>query len=153
MANFLDLDEYAKLVLGKRVDRATSALPATTQTPMFTISGGKILLTAIYGVVTTVIQTQACNLNLVSNPTTGTDDALCAVLDISADEAGTIYSISGLVSDALWGVSAGLGQGLERQLILPVGTIDALTSATNTGAIQWSMWYVPLDTGASVVVA
>jgi hypothetical protein len=33
---------------------------------------------------------------------------------------------------------------------VPAGTIDWTTSATNTGAASWQIWYLPIDTGASV---
>jgi hypothetical protein len=34
--------------------------------------------------------------------------------------------------------------------IVPAGTIDWTASATNTGAVSWSVVYVPFDTGATV---
>jgi hypothetical protein len=34
--------------------------------------------------------------------------------------------------------------------LAPAGTIDWTTSATNTGAITWTIGYVPWDTGAYV---
>ena len=34
--------------------------------------------------------------------------------------------------------------------LVPAGTIDWTTSATNTGAITWSVSYVPYDPGAYI---
>ena len=49
------------LLYGQAVERATAALPATTQSALFNVVGGRIAVLGIIGEVTTVIQTQACN--------------------------------------------------------------------------------------------
>ena len=36
-------------------------------------------------------------------------------------------------------------------VIVPAGAITVTTSATNTGAIVWSITYFPYDAGATVV--
>ena len=144
---------YQAGVLGKRVDRATAALPATTAEALFTIAGGRVAITQIVGEVTTVIQTQANNTKLTANPTTGTSVDMCAALDISADEVGCLYGMSGTPADALVGTNAGLTPGQGVAQVLNVGTIDLDCAATNTGAIRWTLFYVPLDEGASVVAA
>lgn len=141
------------LMFGLAVERATAELPATTQSALFTVTGGRVIITSLIGEVTTVIQTQANNTKVVANPTTGTDADLCAVLDITADEVGTLYSISGLASDAMRGTTAGSVAGQDRPVIVAAGTIDLSCAATNTGAIKWALTYVPLDDGAYVTAA
>jgi hypothetical protein len=138
---------------GISVARATAALPQTTQSALFTITGGRILLTNIVGEVTTVIQTQANNTKLVGNPTTGTDVDLCAVLSITAKEVGTLFGITGLFSDALVGANAGAGVVPRNPVVLPVGTLDLSCAASNTGSVKWLITYIPLDTAASVAAA
>ena len=59
-------------ILGLKVDRATSSLPATTDLTIFNVTGGRVIVTSILGEVTTVIQAQACAIKLKSVPTTGT---------------------------------------------------------------------------------
>lgn len=142
-----------RLFLGTKVERATAALPASTAAAIFTISGGRIILTSIVGEVTATIQTQLDNTKLISNPTTGTSVDMCAVLDITADEVGCLYGITGLPSDALIGTNAGLTQHMNRYLVLPIGTIDLSCSATNTGSATWGITYIPFDDGASVAAA
>ncbi|MCX4778166.1 hypothetical protein [Streptomyces sp. NBC_01264] len=139
--------------LGTKVDRATAALPQTTTGNLFAVTGGRILLTSIVGEVTTVIQTQANNTKLVSTPTTGTAVDICAVLDISADEAGCLYGITGVFSDALVGANAGATTAQQRATVIPVGNIKLSCAASNTGSVKWSMTYIPLDDGASVAAA
>lgn len=142
-----------KLRYGAKVDRATAALPQTTQSALFTVTGGRILLTGIVGEVTTIIQNQANNTKIVANPTTGTDVDLCAVLNIANDEVGCLYGITGLFSDALVGANAGATVMPRNDIVIPIGTIDLNCAASNTGSVKWSMFYVPLDSGAAVAAA
>jgi len=139
--------------LGRHVSRATATLPQTAAAAIFNILGGRVKLTQIVGEVTTLIQTQLNNTKLTSNPTVGTSVDMCAVLDITADEVGALYGITGLPSDALIGTNAGLTQAMNRGLILPVGTIDLDCSASNTGSVKWSLTYIPIDDGAYVEAA
>lgn len=148
-----DQPAWTGLYLGFRVDRAAAALPQTAQAALFTIAGGRVLVSSIVGEVTTIIQTQANNTKLVANPTTGTDVDLCAVLNISAKEAGTLFGITGLFSDALVGANAGATVVPRNGIVLPIGTLDLSCAASNTGAIKWVLHYFPLDEGASVVAA
>lgn len=145
--------QIRQIALGTKVDRATATLPQTAQGALFTVSGGRVLITSIVGQVTTVLGATATNASLVANPTTGTDVALCAVLAVASKEAGTLFGITGLFSDALVGANAGATVLPRNPVVVNVGTIDLLTSASNTGSVKWSITYVPLDDGASVVAA
>lgn len=140
-------------ILGTRVDRATAALPQTAAAALFTVTGGRVAIMGILGEVTTVIQTQANNTKLVANPTAGTSVDLCAVLNISADEVGCLYGVTGTVGDALIGVNAGYAPLPARPLVVAAGTIDLDCAASNTGSVKWSIWYAPLDDGAVVTAA
>lgn len=144
---------YSQLALGFQTDRATAALPQTTQSAIFTVTVGRIAVFGLIGEVTTVIQTQANNLSVVANPTTGTDVALCAVLNVSADEVGTLYGITGVFSDAMVGANAGATILCDRPIVVPIGTIDLLASASNTGSVKWKLLWLPIDDGATVAAA
>jgi len=146
----------AKDQYGIKVARATAALPATAAAAIFTITGGKVAVTSLYGEVTTVIQTQANATKLQFDPTdAGATQDLCATTDITADAVGTMYSITGTpataLSDALNFMPPNLA--LARPLILKPGSILLNCAATNTGSVKWDLWYVPLDTGAAVAAA
>lgn len=139
---------------GFRVERATAALPQTTAEALFTVSGGRVLVTALAGEVTTVIQTQLNNTKLVSNPTAvGASQDLCAVLDITADPVGEIYTISGTVGDAMRSDLLIGNPAIASPLLVSEGTIDLDCSASNTGSVGWVLWWMPLDTGATVTAA
>lgn len=138
-------------ILGNRLKRTAANLPQTAQGGLFTVSGGEILVTQIYGKVTTVIQTQADSIKLIANPTVGTDVDLCAALNISAKAVNTLLSITGVVGDAM--IGAGLSQrGMNVPLIVPAGTIDLDATASNTGQIEWTLFWIPLHPDAAVVV-
>lgn len=140
-------------IMGRQVSRPTAVI-ADADTSLFTIAGGRVVVHAIVGQVTTVVQTQATGLVLLSNPTTGTSFDLCAVLDATADEVGCLYGITGLFSDALIGSNAGATVCPRNGIVLPVGTIDLENAgAANTGSVKWDLWYTPLDADATVVAA
>jgi hypothetical protein len=135
--------------------RGTASLPQTTQSALFNVDGGKILVHAIVGEVTTVIQTQADNTKLVANPDTGADVDLCAVNDITADAVGTMYNITGDFSDAMQATTSGAVETLGdyKPVIVAPGTIDLSCAASNTGSVKWSILWEPLDVGAKVTAA
>lgn len=151
--NQSQLEALTPFMAGRRVDRSTAALPQTTQSALFTVAGGRVLMLGIVGEVTTIIQNQANNTKLVANPTTGTDVDICAVLSIANDEVGCLYGITGLFTDAMVGANAGASVWPRNPVILPVGTLDLSCAASNTGAVKWSLFYVPLDDGAIVTAA
>jgi len=147
---------FAQGILGVRVDRATAALPQTAAGALFTVSGGRVAVTAIVGEVTTVIQTQANATKLTFDPTdAGATQNLCATTDITADAVGTVYGITGtpagVLSDALNFLPPNLG--LAGPLVLKSGSVLLDCAASNTGSVKWTLFYVPIDDGAAVVAA
>lgn len=142
--------------LGQKVDRATAALPQSTASALFTVSTGRVLVTAIVGEVTTVIQTQANATKLTFDPTdAGATQDLCATLDITADAVGTMYSITGTpataLQDALNFVPS--SKMLAQPIILKPGSVLLDCAASNTGSVKWTLAYWPIDTGSTVVAA
>ena len=141
-------------ILGIKVNKTAFTLPASTTGNIFTVSGGRVLVTLLTGEVTTVVQAQACNLSVVHVTTVGGDITLASTVDINADEAGTLYVVEGdgtaLVPQSSGAVLYSSGSG---PMVLAEGTMNITTSATNTGATSWELWYFPLDSGASVASA
>lgn len=153
MATLLTASMLRRISLGRVVERAAAVLPATTQTAYYTIAGGRVMITAFVGEFTVAASGTATNLTLVGNPTTGTDVNLCTATAITSKELGTLFGPTGLFSDALNVANAGALSGFSRPIILPVGTLDFLTSATNTGQTKSWLTYIPIDDGATVVAA
>ena len=142
-----------EILKGIKVERATADLPQTAASAIFTVSGGRVCITEILGQVTTAIQNQANNTKLVANPDTGTSADMCAVLSTANKEAGTLLGITGTVSDAMFGASAGLVPEQAKGIVINSGTIDLDCAASNTGKVKWTVFYYPIDDGASVTAA
>jgi len=156
MSTLIQGDQLRSLLCGVKVQRATAALPQTTAGALFTISGGKVLITSLIGEVTTVIQTQADNTKLTFDPTdAGATQDLCAVLDITADAVGTLYSITGTPATAMQDALNFLPSNKvpAQPIVLKPGSILLDCAASNTGSVKWDLTYIPLDNGASVAAA
>ncbi|MGW1497578.1 hypothetical protein ACWCQW_03120 [Streptomyces mirabilis] len=153
MSVLIQTDQLRTLLVGSKVDRTTQTIPQTAQAALFTVSGGRILLTSLVGEVTTVIGGTATTLTIVGNPTTGTDVNIGTATAITSKEVGSLIGLAGTVGTALNVQSAGAGSVPTSGVIVPIGTLDWLTSASTTGAIKWSLTYVPFDNGASVTAA
>lgn len=141
---------------GSKVERPTAALPQTAAGALFTITGGRILLTGLIGEVTTVIQTQANNTKLTFDPTdAGATQDLCAVLDISADAVGTMYSLTGTPATAMQDGLNFLSPNklLAQAPIIKPGSILLDCAASNTGSVKWTAFWVPVDATARLVAA
>jgi len=132
--------------------RATGALPQTTASALFTVTG-RIRLLDIIGEVTTIFQTQTNNTKLIANPTVGADVDMCAVLNTTAAAVGTTFTITGTLATAMQQNANGVLVAQAAPLIIPAGTIDLSCSASSTGAAKWMVRYVPLDPGARVIAA
>lgn len=152
---------YGALVTG-----GAKTLPGTATGHIFTVAGGRVIVTSLTGVISTVIQAQATTLSVGNTPTGGSAStaSFCATLDLNAKAVGVSLAVpqakasalmsSGADGTLLWNTTSG-AQGVPFAsgglLIVPAGTIDVTTVATSTGAIIWSVTYVPYDAGATVV--
>ncbi len=136
---------------GTMVNRAAGTLPATTNAALFNVTGGRIILVMIVGQVTTAIQAQANTLSLSTTSTVGSiSTALTAGVDVTGAAVGTLYGIDGVRANA-----AVLGSNVysSNELVVQPGTIRWTTTATSTGAMSWSVLYIPMDDGAAVTAA
>src|SRR5688572_26893677 len=111
-----------------RVARATDSLPATTTETIFEVEGGRILLKALIGEVTTAIQAQACNLSVVVDTDAGAADDLASVLEINADAVGTYYSVEGDGTALLVAEGNGLAC-VGNGVVIGAGAVRLTTSA------------------------
>jgi hypothetical protein len=153
----LNLNRDVRLMaMGIKVSRATNTLPATTTGNIFTVSGGRILMFALIGEVTTAIQNQACSLSINAVATAGSTVALCTAGSIINAPVGVHFSLpsaagSALVTDLATG--SGVQDVMTSPWLIAVGVLNQQTTATNTGSVKWDMIYIPFDDGAQVVAA
>jgi len=142
-----------QIAFGDKVDRATAALPQTATGTLFTVTGGRIIVTSLVGTVTTVIQAQANAVKLVATPTTGTVNDLSTTVDINALVVGGLLATTGLAGDALVKSTGGGISAQRNPIIVAIGAIGLNTAASSTGSIPWALTWMPYDLGAVVVAA
>lgn len=137
---------------GVPVSKAYTPLVVETKT-LFTIAGGRVALTSLYGLVTTDI-TVANTVKLQANPTVGTTGNLCAATDIGTTDtlAGSLLSFQGLAGDSLI-IGVGAIQTIKAPIIVAAGTIEQVTATGADGGITWYVTWVPMDDGATLVAA
>jgi hypothetical protein len=133
----------------KAVARADAALPQSTATAYFTVSGTCRVM-GIVSKVGTVVQTQANNAKWIANPTVGADVDMCAVSDITGTASGATFNITGTLADALVIAEGGAVIDQIAPVIVHAGTIDFSCSASSTGTTSVDLHYVPIDAGATI---
>jgi hypothetical protein len=151
---FIALD-YSREICLEKSDGAVLA----GKDPLFTITGGPILVTEIVGIVSELL-VGAANGTLQADVTTpAATVALCAgAVAIDDDAAGTLYHFvgAGVLTPVTAGVkiidksSATVG---NCNWVVPVGNINFLGSAARAGVIKWYITYKPLSPLSRVTVA
>ncbi|WP_326646063.1 hypothetical protein OG884_15540 [Streptosporangium sp. NBC_01755] len=151
MSTIIQGSQLRTVLLGSRVEKATGALAAETKA-LFTVSGGKVLITSIVGEVTTAI-TAANSYKLQHNPTVGATKDLCAATDIGTTDtpAGNLLGFQGLTGDSIL-TGPGAVPTIKQPIVLTPGSVEHVSAGTD-GAITWVLTYIPLDDNAAVVAA
>jgi len=126
------------------VERGAAVLPASTQTPYFTVTG-RVIITQLVGEVTTIFDGTVNSIKLIITPTVGAPVDLCAALVVTSDAAGTMYNLGGIGDPLVESTSGGM-DGQPGTIIVADGTIDLDATATDaTGSTKWTIHYIPLD--------
>lgn len=136
------------VALGKMVERTTGALPQTNTMNLFQVTG-RVRLVSLIGTVTT-------NIGAVANATKLLFEAtdICATSDVNNDQVGVRYNITGTFANAM--VKSTLLVPVASQatpLTLPAGMLKVNCAGNDGGGgrVQWTLVYIPLSSGASVV--
>ena len=154
MSEYLAGKSVRKINEGIMVNRVDDINFDATDT-LFNIVGGRVLVKAIFGVVTTQIGNVATNTHLSHDP----DDGAAAVLtlaagtDIDSLAVGVQLVATGAVGAAL-ATSVNVVNYPAASFLLKPGTIDIVTAADPVdGAMSWHVIYVPIDDGAYIEAA
>lgn len=155
MSTIIQGYQLRTLLMGDQVIKGPAVVPTSSETTLYTVSGGRIYVTSLVGIVTTVFTSTATTLTMGPKPTTGTANADgihdATILTSAALGAWIIPALTsgvagaGLVVDGLAWINEG-----NSGFMMDQGTIEYEASAANTGQIEWYLSYVPLDTGAYV---
>ena len=103
MTTMVNGSQLRDIALGRRAEKSTGTLAAST-VPLFTVAGGEVLLTQIYGLVTVAI-TVANSYKLQHNPTAaaGTTNDLVAATDIGTTDTpvGDVLAFDGVRASSI----------------------------------------------------
>lgn len=146
---------YRKAVLGVLVPRAAALQPATATGALFTVAGGKVLVTSLTGEVVVATPATTNVVKVVGTPTSGTAVDWTTATSTASKEAGSVISLPVTAGGALAVANAGGGNAISPTgFVAQIGTIGINTTGTAaTGTIKWALTYVPIDQGATVVAA
>jgi hypothetical protein len=139
--------------LGTRVVGKLQTISGAATHQLFTVAGGEVLITALWGVCTTAMA-GANTVNLQTDPTTGDTVVIATATDLGTTDTAAGTTI-GANATTLIPVTTLVKGGLAiKDLPVTTGEIESvITGAGADGAIQWYCTYVPLTTGASVVAS
>ncbi len=147
-----------QILLGRTVSRDTAVLPNNgVAQNLFTITGGRALLTLLVGEFTVAGNAVAATMRWQHTASGGgaVSYLSAASASLSSKAIGTLLGLSGLDTDAML-VSSGESAliGLTRYPILRPGTLAILGGGANsTGSVKYLFGYVPIDDGVEVVAA
>lgn len=145
---------YELMLLGPQVIRATGNIAQTGNLNLFTVSGGRIILTSLVGQVTTVIQALTNGTKITSIPTAGSAVDLCGAVDVSGREVGGFMGLGGTsLAAGLQVTNSGATPLTIVSILVAPGNIAMNCAASATGQVQWTMTYYAYDSGATVTAA
>ena len=148
-------DVFTSIGMGFRASKASATVPQGTTQDIFTVTGGRVLVSLLLGEATTIFGAVANDISVQSNPTTGTTYIIASAIEGNALEAGGLMVVEGDGTALMITGKAGAGPIISGtgRWICPVGTIEFKCVGSTTGASKWDIWYFPLDEGASVAYA
>jgi hypothetical protein len=146
------------IAFGVQLIKAAQVPPNSgSSATLFTVAGGTVIVTSLIGRVSTVLSGSTGAIALGTKPTVGTEETagIATAGVVGGAEVGTKVvplAASGLAGALVVSAKvAGNAPFLPNPFLVDAGTIEVTTSvATMTGAIDWYLTYLPLDTGASV---
>lgn len=152
MSNTIKATAFRDLVFGLKVDKATAVLPATAYGALYTVAGGRVLVTGLLGEFTVAADATATTVKVTGTPTTGTAVDWTTATAVTSKEIGAQMTLPAAAGSALVVTNGGAGgqMQLKSPYVAAIGTIGITTSATNAGSAKWTIFYVPLDPGATI---
>jgi hypothetical protein len=148
---FIQGYQLEDMVLGSQVVKGPLTLPQSATSTLFTVSGGAILVTSLFGVVTTLTPATANNLSLGTVPSTGTAESagIATATAINSLAAGTLINIPATPGSAgavlvapsvpLTGVAVTNNYHGSVAVTLAGGTLTGVTvNGVAVGSTPWS---------------
>jgi hypothetical protein len=144
---------FRKAILGNGpVSKATGTITGNPTTPLFTIAGGEVLITGLWGKVTTALSTDSGTYALQQNPTTGDTQTLVTATDLGTTDTA-VGSVIGLDQGTTAASKFLRGGHVALNAVVTTGQIEFVGAASANGAITFYVTWVPLTDGATLVAA
>lgn len=152
MTTMVDQTSIRKVVLGERVVGKLQTISGAATHQVFTVAGGQVLITAMWGVCT-VEMAGANTINVQTDPTTGDTVVIGTAVDLGTTNTAAGTVICGQAATAA-APALVKGSGQPLSFVATIGEVESVaTEATADGAIQWYCTYVALTTGATVTAS
>lgn len=142
-------------VLGSYVAGQLQTLSGAATHQVFTVAGGEVMITAMWGKCTTTMA-GVNTVNVQTDPTAGDTVVVATATDLGTTDttAGTViagqYDQDGTTNTP----SLVKGCGEPLRFVATTGEIESVvTGAGADGAIQWYCTWVALTSGATVTAA
>lgn len=153
MSTVLQGDQLRNIRMGSApVSKATGAISGNPTTPLFTIAGGEVMITGVWGVVGTALTTDSGTYALQQNPTTGDTQTIVTATDLGTSDTA-VGSLIGLDSGTTAASKFLRGGRIDLNAIVTTGQIEFVGAASANGAITFYVTWLPLTTGATLVAA
>jgi len=148
----VDQTSIRKVILGERVVGKLQTIAGAATHQVFTVAGGQVLITAMWG-VTTVEMAGANTINVQTDPTVGDTVVIATAVDLGTTNTAAGTVIAGQAATAA-APALVKGSGQPLSFVATTGEVESVaTEATADGAIQWYCTYVALTTGATVTAS
>lgn len=155
MTSMVDGASLRKVILGTPVTGKLMTISGAATHQVFTVTGGEVLITAMWGKCTTAMA-GANTVNVQTDPTTGDTVVIATATDLGTTDtaAGTVicgqFDQDGTTNTP----SLVKGAGEPLRFVATTGEIESVaTEVTADGAIQWYCTYIPLSDGAAVTAS
>ena len=156
MSTLINSTELREISLGRYVQGKTSVLAAGGGThQVFTVAGGEVLITALWGKVTEAIALDTSTVALQLDPTTGTTVTWVAATDLGTTDSA-VGDLIGVVDESTTTPDFRVNGRPLLDILATTGEVEAVVAnvtGTEDGTIEWYCTYVPLTAGASVVAS
>jgi hypothetical protein len=143
------------VTLGQRVVGKLQTISGAATHQVFTVTGGNVLITAMWGKCTTAMA-GANTVNVQTDPTTGDTVVIATATDLGSTDTAVGTLVCGQFDQDGTTNTPSLVKGCGEPLrfAAPIGEIESVvTGAGADGAIQWYCTYVALDDGAAVTAS
>lgn len=153
MTTIIKAQDVRTIALGINVTRTAAALPSSTLGNIFTVTGGRILIKSLTGLVVTLLSGTNSTTVGITPTLSGATSAPAALSSAGVIPVAVGSPVTSKLDAGALAVLPPGSPGAAAPFLMVPGVVTITTASTVTGTVQWDLTYVPLDIGAQVVAA